>query len=175
MTKNYSIDPSMMNGVIIGTVVSNEDPEGRGQVLVDIPWLEGRNQSYWASPATLMAGAGRGSWFMPEKGDEVLLAFDHCSVEHPYIIGFMWNGADKPPSNDPHLRLIHTVNGHEIAIYDPPISGGDRGYVRISDTHGNVIELSNAQIRIKGIATLTIDAPMVMINGRLVAPVSKPI
>jgi uncharacterized protein involved in type VI secretion and phage assembly len=175
MTKYNNGNSSDISGAIVGTVVSNEDPDGEGKVLVKFPWMGGKNESYWASIATVMAGSGRGSWFMPEKDDEVLVVFDRCSANHPYIVGFLWNGVDKPPTTDPNLRLIHTVNGHEIAIYDPPPSQGDFGYIRISDKHGNVIELSNAQIKIKGVGVLTIDAPTVLINNRPVAPVSKPI
>ena len=74
-----------------------DDPNGEGRIRVDFPWMGGNNQSYWAPVATLMSGSGRGSWFMPEVGDEVLVAFDHEDVNHPYILGFLWNGKDKPP------------------------------------------------------------------------------
>jgi uncharacterized protein involved in type VI secretion and phage assembly len=162
-------------GVVIGKVESVKDPQGEGRILVEFPWMEGKSQSYWAPPATLMSGGGRGSWFMPEKGDEVLIAFDHGDVNHPFIIGFLWNGVDKPPSNDPNLRLIRTVNGHEIALYDPTISGGDQGYIRLKDAHGNVVELSNARISIRSKGSIDIEAPNVTINGRPVAPQPRPI
>jgi hypothetical protein len=68
------------------------------------------------------------------------------------------------------------VNGHEIGIYDPPsIQGGDKGFIRIQDAHGNIIELGNSRIIIKGTGTIQITAPNVTINGRLVAPVGPPI
>jgi uncharacterized protein involved in type VI secretion and phage assembly len=166
---------SNISGVIVGVVTSTEDPAGQGRVQVCFPWMGGKNDSTWASIATVMAGGSRGTWFMPECNDEVLVTFDRTQNDHPYIVGFLWNGVDKPPSNDPHLRLIHTVNGHEIAIFDPPVSGGDTGFVRISDKHGNLVELSNAQIHIKGVGVINIEAPTVLINNRPVAPVSKPI
>lgn len=166
---------SRIYGVVVAQVVSVDDPQGEGRVKVRYPWLSGNNQGYWAPVATLMAGSDRGTWFMPEDDDEVLVAFDQGDVEHPYIVGFLWNGADRPPSNDRHLRLIRTVNGHEIAIYDPAISGGDAGYIRIQDAHGNRIELSNANITIQGVAMIQINAPTVIINGRPVAPAPSPI
>ena len=42
-------------GVVVGTVKDVKDPEGEGRIHVEFPWMEGRNEGYWAPPATLMA------------------------------------------------------------------------------------------------------------------------
>jgi uncharacterized protein involved in type VI secretion and phage assembly len=104
-----------------------------------------------------------------------LIAFEHGKFDHPYVVGFLWNGADLPPKRDQHLRLIKSVNGHQIALYDPPPSGGDKGYVRVEDAHGNRVELANGRMTITGVGTIQIQAPVVTINGRPVAPVGPPI
>ena len=166
---------SQINGVVVAQVVSVEDPQGEGRVKVRYPWMGGNNEGYWAPVATLMAGGGRGAWFMPEDGDEVLVSFDQGRKTHPYIVGFLWNGVDRPPTNDRQLRIIRTVNGHEIALYDPEVTSGDTGYIRINDAHGNSIELSNAKISIRGIANIELQAPTITINGRPVAPAPSPI
>ena len=164
-----------MSGVVIGIVKSLDDPRGEGRIELRFPWLAESSSSAWAPVASLMAGKERGTWYMPEIGDEALVAFEHGDFDHPFIIGFLWNGADKPPVTDPHRRLIHSVNGHEIEIYDPGVSGGDRGYIRLKDAHGNVVELANARITIRSVATVEIQAPNVVINGRPVAPIGPPI
>jgi uncharacterized protein involved in type VI secretion and phage assembly len=122
-----------------------------------------------------MSGRGRGAYYMPEIDDEVLVAFEHGDFAHPFVVGFLWNGADPPPSRERRLRLIHSVNGHEIALYDAEPKGGDRGFVRIRDAHGNTIELANGRLSITSVGSLQIKAPNVVINGRLVAPVGPPI
>ena len=38
---------------------------------------------------------------MPEKDDDVLVAFDHGDTTIPYIVGFLWNGKNRPPALDP--------------------------------------------------------------------------
>lgn len=164
-----------INGVVIGTVKSLDDPQQLGRIEVYFPWLSDTNKSHWARVATLMAGSGRGSWFMPEKDDEVLVAFEQGDTRFPYIVGFLWNGQDKPPRTDPHKRLIRSVNGHEIEIYDPDPVAGDRGYIRLKDAQGNQIELANGRISISSIGGITINAPSVVINGRLITPVPSPI
>ena len=151
------------------------DPDGQGRVQVSFPFLGGQNQSYWAPVATLMAGAGRGSWWMPEVGDEALVAFNQNDPAHPHILGYHHNGEDQPPETDPQLRIIRSVNGHEIRLYDPAPSQGDMGYVQIKDAHGNMIELANARISITSVAVIEIKAPQVIINGRPVAPATGPI
>src|SRR5258708_17092871 len=103
-----------ISGVVVGTVKKVNDPNGEGRVLVQFPWMGGNNERCWETVATLMSGGCCGSWFMPEEEDEVLVAFDHDDVNHPYILGFLWNGKDKPPETSSHKRMIKTVKGHTI-------------------------------------------------------------
>lgn len=161
------------NGVVIG-IVKEIDPT-LGCIKVDFPWMFPPQRSHWAPIASLMGGKKRGAFFMPEIDDEALLAFEQGDFDHPYVVGFLWNGVDGPPTTDPHRRVIHSVNGHEVEIYDPDISGGDKGYIRLKDAHGNLIELANARITIQSVAMINIQAPSVIINGRPVAPVGPPI
>ncbi len=162
-------------GVVVGIVVNLDDPNGQGRIQVKFPWLPDRHSSSWAPVAAAFAGKGRGAFLMPEVGDEVLVAFEHGEFDHPFIVGFLWNGADPPPSDDPRERLIRSLNGHQITLYDPTPAAGDQGHVRLEDAHGNVVELSNARISIRGVATIDIQAPTVTINGRPVAPTPNPI
>ena len=135
---------SNLGGVVVGTVKSVQDPEGEGRIQVEFPWMAGKNDGYWAPHATLMAGGKRGSWFMPEIGDEVLVAFDHGDVNHPFIVGFLWNGADKPPTTDDtideHVRRLRTVKGHTIDFDDR--DGKEKIVVKTNGKHS--IEMVDA-------------------------------
>ncbi len=57
------------------TVTNNSDPNGLGRVRVMLNGLEDNHETDWAPVATLMAGDQRGSFFLPEVDDEVLVAF----------------------------------------------------------------------------------------------------
>lgn len=162
-------------GVVTAHVTDLDDKAGQGRVKIRYDWLGDEGAGYWAPVSTLMAGGGRGSWFMPEIGDEVLCAFAQGDIEHPYVIGFLWNGEDRPPETDPQRRVIRSRNGHEISLYDPDPAQGDTGYVEIRDAHGNFITMSNGRVQIRSVAMLSIDAPSVTINGRVVLPVARPI
>ena len=65
----------IIHGVVIGIVTNNNDPEGMGRVKVNFPWRDIKDESFWARLATFMSGNERGSYFLPEVGDEVLVSF----------------------------------------------------------------------------------------------------
>jgi len=113
---------SRINGVVVGIVTNNNDPQGMGRVRVRFPWRGDDDESYWARVATLMAGNGRGTFFLPEVDDEVLVAFDHGDINHPYVIGALWNGVDTPPETNAdgknNIRKIKSRSGHEIILDD---------------------------------------------------------
>jgi uncharacterized protein involved in type VI secretion and phage assembly len=155
-------------GVVVGLVSDVTDPDGLARVKVKFPWLDDETESSPAPIAAFMAGDKRGAYFMPEVGDEVLVAFEHGDPSYPYIIGFLWNGASRPPDTNVNRRMFRSVNGHQIEFYDAKEQDGDKGYLRITDAHGNIIEMGNAAIRIKGVGTISIEAPHVFINNRRV-------
>ncbi len=130
-----------IQGVVTGKVVSVKDPDGMGRVQVSLPYLGGQNESYWAPVATLMSGGSRGSWFMPEVGDEVLMAFNQDQVDHPHIIGFLWNGVDKPPDSDPKNRIIVTPGGHTLRFED----GDGAKKVILKSSSGQTITLDDSE------------------------------
>ncbi|MGA2812503.1 MAG: phage baseplate assembly protein V [Candidatus Acidiferrum sp.] len=132
---------SKVAGVVTGLVTAVKDPDQQGRVQLSFPFLGGQNQSTWAPVATLMAGRGRGSWFMPEVGDEVLVAFDHGNFDHPFVIGFLWNGQDQPPASDitPSVRRLQTVSGHKVDFDDR--DGSQK--ITIKTQGGHTIEMND--------------------------------
>ncbi len=107
-----------MSGVVIGIVKSLDDPERLGKIELQFPWLSEVHRSAWAPVAAPMAGKKRGVFYMPELGDEVLVAFEHGDFDHPFIIGYLWNGVDTPPETSVG-RYSRGPDNHRA----------DRGYV----------------------------------------------
>ncbi|GAB6095356.1 phage baseplate assembly protein V [Desulfatiferula olefinivorans] len=122
-------------GVVTAIVRDIRDPEGLGRIKLDFPWLaeendevasasgEHRSHSYWARIATLMAGGGRGSFFIPEVGDEVLVAFEQGNINYPFVLGCLWNRDDPPPrtmddDRKNHVRSLRTRSGHVLEFDD---------------------------------------------------------
>lgn len=130
-------------GVVIGVVTNNQDPEKIGRVKVRFPWLNDEDESYWAPVAAMMAGKDRGSWFLPEVDDEVLVAFGHGDVRFPYVVGALWNGVDTPPRDNAdgqnNERVIKSRIGHEVILGDED----GKGKVEIKTKAGHQLLLDD--------------------------------
>jgi uncharacterized protein involved in type VI secretion and phage assembly len=131
---------AQMKGIVTGQVVSVDDPDKQGRVQVSFPYLGGQNESYWAPVATLMSGSKRGTWFMPEKGDEVVVAFNQDNNAHPFILGFLWNGAEAPPETDAKNRVIVTPGGHSLRFED-----GNSKRIILKSSSGQKITLDDSE------------------------------
>ena len=103
-------------GVYRSVVTDTSDPEGRGRVRVR---TEGAQEA-WAELATLLAGDGYGTWFHPDAGDEVLVAFEEGDPRRPYVLGALWGQGDRPPTpgGTATLKTIRTRCGATITIDD---------------------------------------------------------
>jgi uncharacterized protein involved in type VI secretion and phage assembly len=180
-----------IRGVVIGIVTNNEDDEGMGRVRVRFPWRGDSSESYWARVATVMAGRDRGTFFLPEVDDEVLVAFDHGDINHPYVIGALWNGVDTPPETNAdgknNIRTIKSRSGHEIIFDDNHEQNSEKitihtnaGHTILLDdsagaekieikdkTDNNKIIIDSVQnsINIESVMQLKIKANMVEIEG----------
>lgn len=131
-----------VEGVFLGIVTNNRDPENTARIKVKFPWLS--DESHWARVTTLMAGNNRGIFFLPEVGDEVLVAFDHGDLNHPYVIGALWNGENSPPETNSNggnnVRKIRSRLGHEIILNDEE----NRGRIEIHTNAGHKIILDDS-------------------------------
>ena len=149
-------------GVAVGLVIDNKDPQALGRVRLKLPALSDDEIGHWARIAVLMAGADRGTFFLPEVGDEVLVAFEHGDIARPYVLGGLWNGQDKPPEANAdgknNLRLVKSRSGHLIRLDD---SDGAEKIEIVDKSGGNsiTIDTANNAITITSAADVTIDAP----------------
>ena len=113
-------------GVYPAVVTDIKDPDGIGRVKVTLPWAPDTGSDrydVWARLATLMAGKNRGSWFVPDVDDEVLVVFEGGDVRRPYVIGGLWNGKDKPPQTMDGAgrnvkKVLRSRNGVKITLDD---------------------------------------------------------
>src|SRR5262245_22573693 len=98
-------------GVVVGRVINPLDPMALGRVQVQLPFIDSTDLSPWARVAVPMAGPAHGTYFIPNLGDEVLLAFEHGDLRAPYIIGCLWNAMAPPPLPSPvaQIRMIRTL------------------------------------------------------------------
>ena len=178
-------------GVYPALVSDLNDPDSQGRVKVTLPWSpdtgSGRYEA-WARVATLMGGNNRGSWFIPDKNDEVLIVFEGGDPRRPYVIGGLWNGSDAPPDSmdgagNNYRKVIRSRNGVKVTLDDTDgqekfiaeTPGGQKvtlkdgpGVVEIVDSNGNSVKLEASGITITASAKVTINASMVEVSASMV-------
>ncbi len=130
---------NFVHGVMVATVTNNKDPDGLNRVKLKFPLRENSHETDWAPLASLMSGSGKGTMFVPEVGDEVLVAFHLGNLNQPFVIGSLWNTSNKPPAKDDknNLRKIHSRDGHEL-IFDDTDS---KGKVTLKTKQGLKLEI----------------------------------
>ena len=176
-------------GCHVAEVVDLVDPQAQGRVKIALPWApdaDGQRYEAWARMATLFAGRDRGSWFMPDVGDEVLVVFQGGDPRWPFVVGGLWNGQDTPPesaSAQNNLKVIKSRNGVVITIDDQQgqesikleTPGGcaltlkdGPGTVTLEDSNGNSVKLETAGITVTASAKVTVNASQVAISAGMV-------
>lgn len=107
--------------VTTGKVVENWDEKHPGMVKVELFLGEaGKNRTDWVSVAQPYAGKDFGSYFLPEVGSEVVLAFNMGDRDYPIVIGSLWNQVNTLPKetarekND--VKRLKTKGGHELVF-----------------------------------------------------------
>lgn len=136
-------------GVAVGTVAKNFDQNMPGRVCVTVPTRdEEANELKWARVCLTSGGNGWGHYFLPEVGDQVLLAFEQGNMERPYVIGCILKDNDrflkKAADEDNTFKKITTKNGSTITFEDKKEGEGEKDKILIStakDMHR--IELDN--------------------------------
>ena len=88
----------------------------------------------WIRVVTPMATPGGGTFFRPQKGDEVLINYDNDNVERPYVVGSLFSKNTLEPAEGfernaaPGIQFgverqvsmaIMSPNGHHITFSDP--------------------------------------------------------
>ena len=178
-------------GVYPALVTDISDPDGQGRVKVSLPWSPdtgGGKYEAWARLATMMAGNNRGSWFVPDTNDEVLIAFEAGDTRRPYVIGALWNGSDAPPESmdgggNNYKKVLKSRNGVTVTLDDQDgqesfiaeTPGGQKvtlkdgpGSVEIVDSNGNSIKLESSGITLTASAKVTINAAQMAISASMV-------
>ncbi len=98
----------VLPGIVVGPKGETKYVDQYGRVRVRFPW---RNPAFsnkdefgdsgWVRVAQIATGIGTTSMWIPDIGDEVVLAFEHGDPGRPVIVGSLWNGKDLPPASLP--------------------------------------------------------------------------
>jgi uncharacterized protein involved in type VI secretion and phage assembly len=154
-----------------------------------LPWAtdpDGDAYEIWARVATLMAGANRGSWFIPEPNDEVLIASEGGHPDSPVVLGALWNGVDTPPEqmdSNNNIRSITSRSGIRVTFDDTDggvqftieTPGGQQivcsdtpAQIDITDSNGNQVKMDASGILLSTGMNVTIEATLLKVSASMV-------
>ncbi|MFD8793365.1 VgrG-related protein [Streptomyces vinaceus] len=166
--------PSVANALVTDV----QDPLKQGRVKLRFPWLDDAYVSDWTRTVQLGGKAG-GGIFPLDVGDEVLVAFDRGALDHPFVIGGLYNGRDVPtPVKDVPLHdglrkkaIRHTLSdrdGNRVDLLSQTTgarrqgvriaSGNDRLTINLDRTKTEITVDSKGSVTISGGTSVSVEA-----------------
>jgi uncharacterized protein involved in type VI secretion and phage assembly len=183
-------------GLYPALVTDIRDPDRQGRVKVTLPWSPdagGGRYEAWARLATLLGGANRGTWLVPDVQDEVLVGFEAGDPRRPYVVGGLWNGQDAPPeamdgagrnykkvicsrngvrltlddTDGRETLLLETPGGQAVQLRDGPgsIEARDAAGTSVKLDSGGVTVTTSLKVTIQAGASVEISAGAVSVNA----------
>ncbi|MFH6957293.1 type VI secretion system Vgr family protein [Flavobacterium aquidurense] len=143
-------------------VKDNNDPEGLGRVKVEFYWAGGDKSSEWMRMIQPHSGAGKGFYFIPEIGEEVLVGFEGGNAQCPYLMGTHYNGQQKSDFHDEKNR----IKGWKL-LFGQLFKFIEKVGIWLSDPSGNEIHLDeeNKNINVTTPETFTVRAKNIVFEA----------
>jgi uncharacterized protein involved in type VI secretion and phage assembly len=167
----------VLSGVVTALVIG---PVGNNLFSLNYLTMGADQPSAPARVMMPMVGSKYGTYFFPDQGDEVVVAFEHGDVNFPIIIGAVWNQNEPVPtqadtSATNNVRTIVSRSGHEVTLDDTPAAekitiktqGGQSlvlddsgaGTVTLTAMGGTSVTMNPTSISLSAAgSTMTIDA-----------------
>ncbi|MCR5402667.1 MAG: phage baseplate assembly protein V [Butyrivibrio sp.] len=143
-----------ISGVMVCQVMKNYDEKKKGFIQVDINTRDyADTKLVWARMAFPYCGNKWGDYFLPEVGDQVIVAFEQGNIERAFVIGsvpkansgFLSKACDEKNK----IKRITTRNGNNIDIIDNPEGEGDNDKITITTSKSlHKVELDNEKKKI---------------------------
>lgn len=126
----------VVSGIVVGPPGESKFVDQYGRVKIRFPWRAAQHSAVndpgdagFVRISQIAAGAGGAALWLPDIGDEVVVAFEHGDPDRPVVVGSVYNGKDLPPVALP-------VNKH-ISILRQQSSNGARTELVFDGTPGS--------------------------------------
>lgn len=147
-----------------GTVFNIADPLNQGRLMAMVPEVLGTVPCSWAMPCVPSAGVLSGFFAVPMTGAGVWIEFEAGDVSRPIWSGCYWAAGEPPieplapPPTLPSTKIWRSDTGHTVSMDDV------KQTITVSDVLGTnqvVIDVKTATVRVKGLARVVVDAPLI--------------
>jgi type VI secretion system secreted protein VgrG len=160
-------------------VTDNHDPNGMGRVRVKFHWMKGSQKTPWIRVTSPHGGGGKGMFFIPELGEEVIIGFEGDSAVKPYVIGTVYHGkANSTFSNSGNdIKALQSRSGNKLILDDAAKSvllSDGAGNQTFHDGAGNIITSSTESITLTcGESTIVMKKDgSILINGKNISSIA---
>jgi len=142
---HFNSEPVNYTGLHTATVVgpagTDIHTDGYGRVKLQFHWNRldkyDENSSPWIRVMTPAAGNEFGQIRLPRVGEEVAVVYPNGNIDHPLVLGAVYNGTHMPPWALPAQQALAGLRSREMG-------GGQRGnHLVLDDTR----EMIQAQIK----------------------------
>ncbi|MDT7828245.1 type VI secretion system tip protein VgrG [Pricia sp. S334] len=169
-----------ISGLQIGKVVQlQDDPDGENRILVRLPIIDNAARGVWARVATLDAGqgstnGGRGSFFLPEIEDEVIVGFVNDDPRDAVVLGMLNSSPQPAPINAQDANhekgfvtrskmRVHFNDETKTITIDTPAGNSitldeDSSSISIDDQNGNTVTMDPSGIAIESASDIKMEA-----------------
>jgi len=183
LVKNYDKPSPDMQ---LADVLDNDDPQGQGRIKVRFKWeCQTNDPTEWLRVVSPNAGSGdtgknRGFHVIPEKGDQVVIAFEEGNVARPVVIGSVYHGksGDSKGFKNSNTKGLTSRKGSALTFDDlnHALNLGTNGanFVKVENGPGQitaesaetiVIRTGDSSITLKKDGTIDIVGKIINIQG----------
>jgi type VI secretion system secreted protein VgrG len=146
----------------LANVIDNDDPQKQGRIKVQFKWeCTSNDVTEWLRVMTPDAGTSdkvsrnRGFVFVPEKGDQVIVAFEEGNVARPVVLGSVFHGKSGiGGGGGNNSKSLSSKSGHSLNLNDAA------GITFIDKTKLNHIEIDG-----ENKITVTADKTIKLVTG----------
>jgi len=138
--RNYNSEPAIYTGlhtaIVVGPASTNIHTDGYGRVKLQFHWDRLGNydekSSAWIRVMTPAAGNEFGQIRLPRVGEEVAVVYANGNIDHPLILGALYNQQHMPPWSLPEQQSLAGLRSRELG-------GGTRGnHLVLDDTKDKI-------------------------------------
>ncbi len=116
----------VQSALVVGKQGEEIDVDDEGRIAVQFYWDRESKTSRRIRVAQFWAGSHRGALFLPRIGDEVMIQYEEGDPDRPVVVGSVYNGTNKVPTNLPDKKTRSGIltrsskggNGYNMLLFD---------------------------------------------------------
>jgi uncharacterized protein involved in type VI secretion and phage assembly len=177
----------------LADVIDNDDPQKQGRIRVQFKWQCSSNDpTEWLRVVSPNAGNGdtggnRGFFVVPEKGDQVVVAFEEGNIARPVVLGSVYSGktansggfsnsGTKAFNSRKGSTLTFNDTGHALTLQTSPSASmqmDNSGKINVNANDSFTITCGQSSITLNKDGTINIKGIKLTLEGQTSTEINK--